>query len=52
MWVVFHYTRYAAGQAPDKHYPSTTQVVNLIAAIGNGIYSVSEIMEKLQLIKP
>ena len=36
-------------QAPPKHHPSTTQVANLIAAIGDGIYSVTEIMEKLQL---
>ena len=45
VWVTFHYTRYLAGQ----DHPSTTQVVSLIAAIGNGIYSVSEMMEKLQL---
>lgn len=45
VWVVFHYTRYVAGQ--DR--PSTTQVANLIAAIGDGVYSVSEMMEKLQL---
>ena len=49
MWVVFHYTRYVAGQAPDKYPTSTTQVANLIAAIGDGTYSVSEMMEKLQL---
>ena len=49
VWVVFHYTRYVAGQAPDKYHPSTTQVANLIAAIGVGTYSVSEMMEKLQL---
>ena len=36
-------------QVPPKHHPSTTQVANLIAAIGDGIYSVTEIMEKLQL---
>ena len=34
---------------PDKPPTSTTQVANLIAAIGVGTYSVSEMMEKLQL---
>ena len=36
-------------QVPPKYHPSTTQVANLIAAIGDEIYSVTEIMEKLQL---
>ena len=45
MWVIFYYTRNLAGQ----DHPSTTQVASLIAAIGDGIYSVSEMMEKLQL---
>ena len=56
VWVTFHYTRYLAGQdhpsttqVPPKYHPSTTQVASLIAAIGDGIYSVSEMMEKLQL---
>lgn len=56
VWVVFHYTRTVAGhhhpsttQAPPKYHPSTTQVENLIEIIGNGTYSVSEMMEKLEL---
>ena len=56
VWVTFHYTRTVAGQdhpsttqAPPKYHPSTTQVASLIAAIGDGTYSVSEMMEKLQL---
>jgi len=44
VWVVFHYTRTVAG-----HHPSTTQVENLIEIIGDNTYSVSEMMEKLQL---
>lgn len=55
VWVVFHYTRTVAGhhpsttQVPPKHRPSTAQVENLIEIIGDGTYSVSEMMEKLQL---
>ncbi|MBO5182768.1 MAG: putative DNA binding domain-containing protein [Paraprevotella sp.] len=56
IWVVFHYTRVVAGrehpsttQAPPKYHPSTTQVDSLIAIIGEGTYSVTEMMKKLQL---
>lgn len=37
------------GMLRSKYPTSNTQVANLIAAIGDGTYSVSEMMEKLQL---
>lgn len=58
VWVVFRYIRTVAGQdkyrpstaqVPPKYHPSTTQVENLITIMGNGTYSVAEMMEKLQL---
>ncbi len=38
-----------SGRPPPKYHPSTAQVETLIEIIGNGTYSVSEMMEKLQL---
>lgn len=56
VWVVFHYTRIVAGQdhpsttqVPPKYHPSTTQVESLVAIMGDGTYSVAEMMEKLEL---
>ena len=55
VWVVFHYTRYVAGQVPDKHptvtpqlpdsYPTATpQVGKVLSAIGERTLSAKEIM--------
>lgn len=56
IWVTFRYTRVVAGkdhpsttQVPPKHHPSTAQVESLIAIMGEDIYSVTEMMERLQL---
>ncbi len=38
-----------ATQVPPKYHPSTTQVKILIATIGEGLYSVAEMMEMLHL---
>lgn len=36
-------------QVPHKHHTSTTQVQALVDMVGNGTYSVKEIMDSLQL---
>lgn len=50
--LVFRYAednRISTTQVPHKHHTSTIQVQALVNVIGNGTYSVKEIMELLQL---
>ena len=57
VWVVFHYTRYVAGQVPDKYPTSTrqasdkypTSIVRLIEMLGERTCSLKEMMEMMEL---
>lgn len=60
VWVVFRYkpktidiypdnTTQATTQVPPKYRPSTTQVENLVRIMGDNQYSVTEMMDMLQL---
>jgi ATP-dependent DNA helicase RecG len=52
VWVVFHYshtTPTSTPQVPHKYPTSTPQVKTIVHVIGNGMLSVKEIMELLEL---